>query len=84
MLRAMHAISATRVIHDVQEAQRCLRAALASYAVDEDLIRPLCALLEDDRAVLRVGPYDLILWVRTDEDSEAWFSVEPTGFRRLM
>ena len=49
------------------------------------VIACLCGLLSTEVAVLRRrrSTGALILWVRTGEDSEGWFSVEPAGLRCL-
>jgi hypothetical protein len=70
----------THTVVDADHTARLwLRAALASYGVDEAAIRSLCTVLDEGMAVLRAGPDDVILWVQTDEESEAWRSVEPSG-----
>jgi hypothetical protein len=88
MLRAIEdlsaIISATTVVHDDQEAQLRLRTALASYGADGCVIDALLEMLASGDAVLQVGRHGrLILWIRTSEGSECWFSVEPAGFRCL-
>ena len=47
-----------------------------------DVVDVVASLLGDGSAVLRSNGERLALYMRGD-DWEAWFSVEPTGFRRL-
>ena len=86
MLRSLiTAIENTKVVDDDREADLWLRSALAAYGAGEDVIDVLRHLLSTGRAVLCVNPKTgaMILWIRTGEESEGWFSVEPIGLRRL-
>jgi hypothetical protein len=62
-----------------------LRIALVAYEYDGCVIHALLDELASGDAVLSVARHGclMILWLRTGDDSEAWFSVEPTGLRCL-